>query len=297
MTAHVIPFLSGKRLIDTVHGYIDGTLAISSRNSDHMIEILLEGIKIADPDLKLKILLFLGTRGSKFAIDPLYDVMHADDQSEAVRHMAAIQISVVAGTHNDTPRLRARLIRDLGSDDAVIRANAAFALGWEGNTDAAEPLIECLRDEDSDVRQAAVSALCNIGDDRLFKLLVTTLMSGDREQKRTLLFHLYRYSARKTAFENICRRLMDDADSDVRHDALLVFNSVSDPLDNLPCYQHCLRDTDARIRNLALGILLTVDPGRLHPLQRHIQQLLHDPDPNVKQSAIKLYNKIPLSLP
>ena len=232
MTAHVIPLLSDKRLIDTVHGYIDGTLAISSLNSDHMLAILLEGIKVADPDLKLKIVLFLGTRGAQFAIEPLYDVMHAGDQSEAVRHMAAIQISVVAATHNDMRRLRARLIRDLGSDDAVIRSNAAFALGWEGNTDAAEALIECLRDEDSDVRQAAVSALCNIGDDHFLKLLVTTLMRGDRDRKRTLLFHL-----------------------------------------------------------------LTVDPGRLHPLQRHIQQLLHDPDPNVKQSAIKLYNKIPYSPP
>lgn len=232
MTAHVIPFLSGKRLLDTVQSYIDGTLAVTSQNNDHMIAMLLEGIKIADPELKLKIVLFLGGLGFIKAIQPLYEVMHAEDHSEAVRHMAAIQISVVCGAKKTPLLFRDQLIRDLRSHDAFIRTNAAFALGWERNVVAIGPLIERLRDKESDVRQAAISALCNIGDQRTLEVLGTTLLTRDCEQKKIFLFHL-----------------------------------------------------------------LTVDPKRLYPLKQHIEQLLHDPDPLVKQSAIKLYNKIQYNPP
>lgn len=234
MKDHIIPIRSGKRLLETVHGYMNGTLAISSQNMDHIIATLFEGIKIADSDLKLKIVLFLGSLGSVKALEPLYAVMHADDQREAVRYLAAIQISVVAATRKIPLHFRNQLMGDLRSDDATIRTNAALALGWEGNVFAIGPLTERLRDKENDVRQAAISALCNIGDRRTLEVVGTTLLSSDSEQKKNFLFHL-----------------------------------------------------------------LTVDPKRLYPLEPHIQRLLNDPDPNVKQSAIKLYNKIqnnPLNL-
>jgi HEAT repeat protein len=293
MSAKIVPFHSSQRLLDTIRAYIDGSRDMVDGDMQRVIGLLLEGMKLDDPALKLKIVFFLGSQESKHVIAPLYHLMHAKEQSETTRRIAAIQLSVVAGMHADDRSLCERLIGDLSADDAVVRANAAFALGWEGNTMAADDLIKCLQDKDSEVQQAAISALCNIGDEHLCALLVNTLMRGDRERKRALLFHLYRRSSQNKTFEKICVHFLGDTDAELRYDALLVFNSISDPLDNLPRYQCCLQDEDARVRSLALALLGDVDVNRLEPLKDHIQRLLHDPEPNVQQAAIRLFNQIP----
>lgn len=63
-------------------------------------------------------------------------------------------------------------------------------MGWEGNTQAAIPLIELLYDSDIRVQQTAVNALSNLRDDRILSLMLERLEHGPLEQKRCILFNL-----------------------------------------------------------------------------------------------------------
>ena len=58
-----------------------------------------------------------------------------------------------------------KLIENLKSEDEEVREAAAKALGEIGDARAVEPLIKALRDEDGDVREAAAEALKKLDHD------------------------------------------------------------------------------------------------------------------------------------
>lgn len=62
------------------------------------------------------------------------------------------------------------LLYNLSSDDAKVRAEAAWALGKSGEEEAVEPLIRALGDDDSNVRDWAALGLVRIGKAAVPKL-------------------------------------------------------------------------------------------------------------------------------
>ena len=92
-------------------------------------------------------------------------------EDEEVRHDAAIQLSVTGSFLREPQALIDQLVAALKNTDPILRAGAAFALGWRGNAAAAIPLIELLYDPDAQVQQAAVNALSNLQDDRIAQLI------------------------------------------------------------------------------------------------------------------------------
>ena len=155
---HVIEFEQKERILEKAKKYIE-SLELFSGESDQAIPLLLRAMKLADGDLKREIMLLLGTLAKKESIWPLYQIMTDASESEEVRHHAAIQISVMGPLLRNPQPLIDRLLQDTGSSNAELRFHVAFALGWEGNFQAAIPLIERLYDTDDRVRQTAVNAL------------------------------------------------------------------------------------------------------------------------------------------
>jgi HEAT repeat protein len=73
------------------------------------------------------------------------------------------------------------LIKALGyKKDAEVRKEAAQALGEIGDTQAVEPLIATLKDENRDVRRAAAEMLGKIGDVRAVEPLITAIKDSAR---------------------------------------------------------------------------------------------------------------------
>jgi hypothetical protein len=64
-------------------------------------------------------------------------------------------------------------------DDASVRRAAAEALGQVGNPQAAEALVNALRDPEESVRKAAIEALCKVGNADTFGLLQPLLTDPD----------------------------------------------------------------------------------------------------------------------
>ena len=288
---HVIEFEQKERILEKAKKYIE-SLELFSGESDQAIPLLLRAMKLADGDLKREIMLLLGTLAKKESIWPLYQIMTDASESEEVRHHAAIQISVMGPLLRNPQPLIDRLLQDTGSSNAELRFHVAFALGWEGNFQAAIPLIERLYDTDDRVRQTAVNALCNLRDDRILPLLLERLEHGAAEQKRSILLNLWRFDSKLKEVTEVYLKCLESEEPDVRFDALACLGLLIDVRAYLEVYRKCLKDPDNRIRGLAIR-RLSEDAGDavLQSFPAEIEALLEDPDMEVKRASLKILGK------
>lgn len=287
MTDNIIKFDAQERLLAKVRCYAYGVDKLI-HDGDEAIDVLLRAYPLAEDDLRIKIVLLLGTLASPGVVDPLLTIMRDDADSEAIRQAAAIQLSVVGGMLNDSEPLVQQLLETLQGESMFERANAAFALGWKGNLQAAPFLIDCLFDNEIEVQQAAVNALSNIQDDRLFSVLTDRLQKSSKEQQRSILYNLGQFSSRTNEIVQICNNFLLHRDSDLRYDALVVLNTVADPNENTELYETCLNDADPLIRERALMSLAAVDHHRLTELEPEVRKLLNDTSAPVRRAAVRL---------
>jgi HEAT repeat protein len=291
MTGRIIPFDSRERLLSQVRSYVTAVDALI-RDGDRAVDLLLKGFPLADDDLKVKIVIMLGLLANERVAWSLLEIMCDCDLGDSVRQAAAIQISVIGCFLSDAEALVDRLLGELDHPRPFNRSNAVFALGWEGNLKAAPSLIESLSDDDVEVQQAAVSALSNLRDDRLFSLLARHLQMGSKEQQRTILYHLGNFSSRHDAVAKICTTFTCHGDADLRVDALVVLNGIGGAAAHLSVYQHCLGDDDPRVREAALSGLAAVERDKLHDLLPSIRPLAGDRSAGVRQAATRLLHDI-----
>lgn len=291
MAENVIQFNAQDRLLGKVNHYISAVDQLIS-DGDDALDILLAAFDVANEDTKIKIVLLLGALANANVVPPLLAIMRDGSQAESIRQAAAIQISVVGGLIHGTDDLVDRLLEDLKSEAPFDRANAAFALGWEGNSRATSHLIECLLDPACEVQQAAVNALSNLQEDRIFAVLTERLEKSAKEQQRTILYNLGHFTARHHEITQICKTFLQHFDADLRYDAMVVLNTVSDPADNLDIYRCCLKDDDARIRQLALNHLAGLASNILITLKDAIRDVLEDDCPSVHQAAIRVLHQM-----
>lgn len=291
MIDNIIQFDVQERLLAKVRCYIYGVDKLI-REGDEAIDVLLRAYPLAKDDLKIKIVLLLGTLASPAVIDPLLTIMRNDADSEAIRQAAAIQLSVVGGVLGDNEPLVCQLLEMLQGGPVFDRANAAFALGWQGNLQASPFLIDCLFDAETDVQQAAVNALSNIQDDRLFSVLTDRLHKRSTEQQRCILYNLVQFSSRHNEIVQICKNYLFDRDSDLRYDALVVLNTIADPNESVALLEKCLNDPDARIRERVLITLTAADHHLLTALEPKVRKLLNDNSSLVRRAAVQLLHRI-----
>lgn len=291
MSEKVIRFDADQRLLSKVRAYLSALDELIG-DGNQAVDLLLKAFGVADEDLKLKIVIMLGTVARPQVAWSLLDILRDPDQSETIRQAAAIQISVMGGALKDRNALVAQLRADLQADAPFMRAMAAMALGWEGNTQAAPDLIDCLSDDDVEVQQAAVNALSNLHDDSLFTKLAQRLQKGGKEQQRSILYNLSHFPSRYGEAAKICRTFVHHNDPDLRYDALVVLHLLSDADRESDINDHCLDDSDARIRELALTHLRGVDRLRLTKIMPRVRRLVNDPRARVRQAATRLVHSV-----
>ena len=142
---NVIDFEPKERLLEKAASYVESIdLFLDERGE--AVPLLLKALKHADEELKHEIIMVLGSFAKQEVAWPLYRIMIDPDESEDVRHSASIQLSVISPFLKEPQRLIDQLLEDLKSPDPELRLNAAFALGWRGNAEAAIPLHETSKD-------------------------------------------------------------------------------------------------------------------------------------------------------
>jgi len=287
----VIEFEPKERILEKAKKYVE-SVDLFFEERDRAVPLLLKAMKLADRDLKHQIMFILGSFAKEKVVWPLYDIMTDPSEAEEVRHDAAIQLSVIGPLLKDPRLLTERLLKEIESADAERRLHATFAVGWEGNVPAAVPLIERLYDSDPRVQQTAVNALCNLRDDRILELLSDRLTHGPVEQKRAILFNLWRFYSKREGVTQIYLKYLEHEDADLRFDALVCLLPLVETQDFFDVYRKCLKDQDGRIRELALKRLAEEAGERvLQSLRAEIEPLLDDPDMKVKKAALEILRK------
>ncbi len=284
----VIKFDSKERILKTARNYVESVDTFFDE-SDRAIPLLLKAMKLADRDFKREIILLLGSFAKEAVVWPLYDLMTDSSESEEIRHDAAIQLSVIGPLLKNSQPLVDRLLHEIGSTDTQRRLHATFAIGWEGNFQAATSLIERLFDCDSEVMQTAVNALCNLRDDKILDLLLDRLNHGPIEQKRIILFNLWRFYSKREKVTQVYIKCLEHEAPELRFDALVYLGPITEVRNHVDVYRRCLKDQDGRIRELALK-QLAEEPTEsvLKSLRAEIETLIDDPDMKVKRAVMKI---------
>lgn len=215
----VIDIYSKERLFKKAYSYIESA-ELFLEEKDRAVPLLLKALKIANYDLKQQIILLLCSLAKQEVAEPLYKMIVDPDTDQNVRHLASIHLSIIFPFLKNPQPLIANLLEDLKSPDPQLRMNAGFALGWQGNTKAAIPLIELLYDPDIEVQQTAVNALSNLRDDRVLSLMLERLEHGPIEQKRCILFNLWRFYSKQKEVIPVYLKYLDHEEADLRLDAL-----------------------------------------------------------------------------
>ena len=291
MNKKVIDFESKEHLFKKVESYIE-SVELFLEEQDKAVPLLLKALKYADQELKHEIILLLGSWAKQEVAWPLYEILADTKENKDIRNSASIELSVIFPFLKEPQPLLDRLLEDLKSPHAGLRIYAAFALGWEGNTQAAIPLIELLYDSDIRVQQTAVNALSNMRDDRIFSLMLERLEHGPFEQKRCILLNLWRFYSKHKEVISVYLTYLNHEDADLRFNALVLLGSITEAKDYVSVYRRCLRDKDTRIRALALRELNEVNREDLLGFKEEIEEMLSEPDMKVKQAAINILKRL-----
>jgi HEAT repeat protein len=289
--SNVIDFEPKERLFEKAGSYIE-SIELFLEERDEAVPLLLKALKHADHELKHEIIFLLGSFAKQEVAWPLYQMVTDPDEHEEIRHFASIQLSVISPFLKEPQPLIDRLLEDIKSPDPELRLHAAFALGWEGNSQAAIPLIELLYDSDIRVQQTAVNALSNLRDDRILNLMLERLEHGPLEQKRCILINLWRFYSKRDEVVSVYLKYLNHEDADLRFDALVLLSLVTETREHIPVYRKCLSDKDLRIRALALKHLDELSSEDLLGFKKEIEAMLSDPNMEVKKAALKILKKL-----
>jgi HEAT repeat protein len=287
----VIDFYSKERLFEKVYSYIE-SVELFLEDRERAVPFLLKSLKLVNYKLKQEILLLLCSFAKQEVAEPLYQMITDVNEDAEVRHFASIQLSIIFPFLQKTQSLIEHLLEDLKSPDPKMRMHAAFALGWQGNSQAAIPLIELLYDPDIEVQQTAVNALSNLRDDRVLSLMLERLEHGPLEQKRCILYNLWRFYSRQKEVIPVYLKYLEHKDPGLRLDALVLLGLITKAKDHIPMYRKCLRDSDPYVRALALKRLGELSREGLLELREEIRPMLSDPHMKVKQAALKILKRI-----
>jgi HEAT repeat protein len=287
---NVIKFDPREKILEKAKRYVEDE-EVFLEEREQAVPLLLRALEFGDETLKSEIIFLLGSFAKEEVAWPLYRILADPSQEEEIRRDASIQLSVIGPFLKAPQPLMDRLIQDMESGDAELRFHATFAVGWEGNTQAAIPLIERLYDGEIRVQQTAVSALSNLRDDKIINLLLERLEHGPLMQKRAILLNLWRFYSKKEEVVQVYLQHLGHENADLRFEALALLGIVSSARKHFEAYGKCLKDPDARIRGLALRKLAEEGGSQLKEIKEEIAVLLDDPDMNVKRAALDALKK------
>jgi HEAT repeat protein len=287
----IIQFDPVQRILNKVGYYLEFKDKFLE-DKDTAVSLLLNALKYADNELKQKIILLLGSFAKQEVAWPLYKILTNGEEIDEIRYIAALQLRVIFPVLKNPQPLIDRLLKDIDSLDTEMRIYAASALGWNGNFQAAIALTALLFDPDIDVMQAAVSALTDLGDDRILTVLLNLLKHGSVDQKRCILFNLWHLDSRQDEVLGVYLDFLDDENVELRYDALILLRAVTEPEECLEAYIRCLNDEDPRIRLLALESIGEADKEKIVNFKKKIAAMYADPDFEVQAAAKKIMSQL-----
>ena len=210
----------------------------------------------------------VGLRLSEQAVEP-FAIEEIGARKRLIRLIRRRNVSAIqAAGIIRAPLLVEPLIGCLKDGDSVVRQEAAIALGKIGEP-AVEPLIGCLKDDIWYVRHQAAIALSNIGDKRAVEPLRERSKTDEewrvREQAAITLGEIGDEKAIEPLFE-----CLKDEYRDVRREAAIALGNIGDERAVEPLRERSKTDEEWRVREQAAIVLGKIgDLEAVLPLRKH----------------------------
>lgn len=278
----VIKFNSKEQFIEKLKEYSEN-LELFFEEYEKAVPLLKKYFKFVDNDLKLKVLLLLGSFAKEASWDFCYEVAMDREEHEMIRDTSALNLGHILKYSNDNEALIETLLIDVNSDQKDKREYAIRALGFEGNYKAALPLVELLFDHDINIQQCAINALSNIKDPSVVKILINQLKNGSREKVMTILFNLWRFGDKKEEILPIYLDYIENTDAELKLYSLALLENISNIDEHLDILATLIKDKDKRIRKLTAEYIGKSNNEGIKPL---LSQFLDDEDIEVKRIAV-----------
>jgi HEAT repeat protein len=222
------------------------------KDRERGVPCLLRALKLGDIDLRRKIIILLGSFAAEEIIWPLYDILKDESEPCELREQAAIHINVLGPFLENQRLLAKRLLRLLSDEEHDTRVLAIIALGWEGNHAAKQPLTECLYDVSDEIQEVAILSLCNIKDSRILDILITRMHSASFEQRRAILYSIWRFTDRAEEILSIYRNELEHGDMRLKLDVMILLGELDNMDKQADIYWKYIGDENPRIRTIAL---------------------------------------------
>ncbi len=178
-------------------------------------------------------------------------------------------------------RAPALLLDALRDPHYIVRENAIDELDELGYTPALARIEALCADPDPHVRQAALSAIPNLGGpDQAVPLLLEALRDPHHLVRENAVRELDEldHTAALPQIEAMCA----DPDPDVRHEALAAVDKLGAPDTAIPLLLGALHDPDATVR---FHVVNQLDRLEQFTDRATFERMLDDPDKDVRESA------------
>jgi HEAT repeat protein len=182
---------------------------------------------------------------------------HKDTMPEMIR-----SILIALGDSKD-PRAGPALLEVLTSKDAMVRRDAARAIGDSNYKDGVKPLEKVAADEkeEDEVRLFAAVGAAKIGSEPGLKILEALLQTKKPENRSRAVFALGRYG-NAAQLPAIARALVD-ADQSVREDAVEALRHLGKKEKQAwGLLVKAIEDEDYKVRNNAMDALRELTPQK-----------------------------------
>jgi len=224
----VSAFLKSFELFDIINAQVDSDIpeirmaiarAMSKYSDPKAIQTLLKLTRDDVGHVRAEALKSLGLVGDKTIVDKIYPLLN--DEYSDVREACLGAMVLING------KLTVNFFkRDIESTDIQRRIMAVRALGWIGEADAAEVLLDALNNDVADVRKYAALGLAKIGHERLEENLTFLLTDESPEVRKSVIDASIQIDPQKAPDK--IRVLLDDDDIWVRFYVINALASLND---------------------------------------------------------------------
>ncbi len=204
-----------------------------------------------------------------------------DDDLAEVRAEAATSIGELGEDAPDAAALVAQLARRLGDGDAMVRQNAAIALGSLRHPDGIGPLVTALQEGAADVRFQAASSLAEIDGAAAYAPLVVALGDGDPQVVGAAALSLGAIGEGRAV--GPLAGVLDHADPGARFDAAYALAELRDGRGRAVLIAALADDARAWDAAAALEWLGTIDDA--HALAGLLVRRKADPNPVLRAAG------------
>ncbi|OCC15376.1 PBS lyase HEAT domain protein repeat-containing protein [Dissulfuribacter thermophilus] len=289
--ATILEFEERRGLKKKVAKYLEDPSLIA-KEGEIAISSIVRAFKVASDEERKRMFLVLSTLAQDELCWILVALIEDPEADDDLKDQAAIYLSVI-GAFVSNPQLLTKRLNDLvKGPDKEAKIRAVIAMGWEGNTQSVPILAELLHDKDPEVQEVAVIAMSNLGDSRLFGILTDRLKGASSQQKRAILYNLWRFEGKEEEAMNVYCEALSKEEPGLKSDILTIMSKMDlDSVEDGSLVEQTLRnylgDPDPQVRLACVKALC--EKGSLGI--KDAQRLVNDPNMEIKRIALSVLEK------